>query len=145
MRCRTVGTVKKSMETRQDTWFARNARQVGDAGFGRFTMYRSTVDFATSMPSIFSSGRILGLPQVTFSSDMRRMRSWISLATGGRPGPRFELNFVQNSRNSRRRHAITVAGFTTTSACFQPDQSLESQHQKSRSRMRRRGRRAERW
>ena len=60
-------------------------------------------------------------------------------------GSRFELNFVQNSRNSRRRHATTVAGFTTTSACFRPDQSRESQIQKRRSRRRRRGRGTERW
>lgn len=37
MRFRTVGTVKQSIETRDGTWFAGNARQVGDAGFGRFT------------------------------------------------------------------------------------------------------------
>ena len=84
---RTVGTVKKSIDARQATWFARNARQVGDAGFGRFTMYRSTVDFATSMPSIFSSDRILGLPQHAFADDIWRMRFWISSGTGGRPGP----------------------------------------------------------
>ena len=123
----------------------RKARQVGEADFGRFTMYRSTVDFATSMPSMFSSDLIRGLPQHTLADDICRMRSWICCGTGGRPGPRFALSFAQNSRNFRRRQVITVVGFTTTRASFQRDQSRESQIQKRRSRRRRRGRATERW
>jgi len=115
---RTVGTTKKSIETRLGTWFARNARQVGDAGLGRCTMCRSTVDFATSMPSRCSSDLILGAPQSTLAADICRMRSWISCGIGGRPGPGRPESWAQYSRNVRRRQAITVAGFTMTSTSF---------------------------
>ena len=141
---RTVGTTKKSMETRLGTWFARNARHVGDAGWGRFTRYRSTVDFATSMPSMCNSDLIRGASQSTLAADICRMRSWISCGIGGRPGPGRPESWAQYWRNLRRRQAITVAGFTMTSTSFQRDQSRESPHQKRRSRRRRRGRRTER-
>jgi hypothetical protein len=122
-----------------------NARQVGAAGFGRFTMYLSTVDFATSMPTMRSSETIRGDPQVTLADDIWRVRSWISCGTGGRPGPGRPESLAQYSRNFRRRQAITVAGLTMTSTSRQRDQSRESEVQGRRSRRRRRGRGIDRW
>ena len=51
----TVGTVKKSTETRLRIWLSRNVRQVCDGGlFGRPT-YLDTVAWEISMPSFWNS------------------------------------------------------------------------------------------
>lgn len=60
----TVGTTKKSMETKSLTWLCRNAFHVGEGGLRRRTRYVSTVDLATSMPSFCNSPTIRGAPQV---------------------------------------------------------------------------------
>ena len=51
----TVGTVKKSTETRVRTWLSRKVRQVCDGGFRRRTTYLDTVACEISMPSFCSS------------------------------------------------------------------------------------------
>jgi hypothetical protein len=51
----TVGTTKKSTETRLPRWFARKVRQVCDGGFRWRTTYLDTVAWEISMPSFWSS------------------------------------------------------------------------------------------
>jgi hypothetical protein len=51
----TVGTTKKSTETRLPKWFARKVRQVCDGGFRWRTTYLDTVAWEISMPSFWSS------------------------------------------------------------------------------------------
>ncbi len=51
----TVGTVKKSTETRLRMWLSRNVRQVCDGGFRWRTTYLDTVAWEISMPSFRSS------------------------------------------------------------------------------------------
>ena len=51
----TVGTVKKSTETRVRRWLSRNLRQVCDGGARWRTRYLETVACAISMPSFWSS------------------------------------------------------------------------------------------
>ncbi len=82
----TVGTTKKSTDTRSFTWLSKNARHVGDGGFFGRTMYFSTVDLATRMPSLASSPTMRGEPQPGFALDILRMSSWTALATAGLPG-----------------------------------------------------------
>jgi hypothetical protein len=84
--CLTVGTTKKSRATRSCTWFARKAFQVGNGGSRPLGRYFSTVDLATSMPSLRSSPTIRGEPQVGFAHHIVRMSSRTSLAIAGRPG-----------------------------------------------------------
>ena len=58
----TVGTVKKSTETRLPTWLSRNVRQVCDGGVRRRTRYLETVAWEISRPSFWSSPWIRGAP-----------------------------------------------------------------------------------
>ena len=58
----TVDTTKKSADTRFFTWFSRKASQVGEGGFLVHTMFFSTVDLLTEMPSCASSPRCAGSP-----------------------------------------------------------------------------------
>ena len=55
-------------------------------GFRGRTRYVSTVDLATSMPSLCSSPTIRGEPQVGFACHIAWMSSRTSWATAGRPG-----------------------------------------------------------
>ena len=57
-----------------------------------------------------------GAPQPGFSLLMRRMRSRTSRGTRGRPGLPLRIFQVQKRRNALRCQAITVRGFTITSA-----------------------------
>ena len=142
---RSVGTMKKSSDTSSLTWLARNARHGGDGGLRRRTLYFSTVDLATSMPSFSSSLRMRGDPQV-FDKDaydrlrqegldfeIFRMRSRTSLAMGGRPGRPRRLSHVQWSRKRLRCQEMTVLGLTKTRASCQPDHPRESHTQSRRS------------
>jgi len=124
---------EKSTETRSFTWLSRKARQVGDGVLRARTMYFSTVDLATSMPSLASSPAMRGDPQAGLAVDILRIRARTSSATAGRPGRRRPLRRAQWSRNRRRCHRMTVAGWTKTSADRQPSQQRESQDQKIRS------------
>jgi hypothetical protein len=109
------------------------------------TMYFSTVDFATSIPIFASSPTIRGDPQSGLAEDILRIRSRTSPETVGRPGFPDRLSLRQCSRNRRRRHAMTVSGWTKTSTSRQRDQWRESQVQRIRSAGRTRGRLAVRW
>jgi hypothetical protein len=103
------------------TWFFRKTRQVEEGGFRWRTMYVSTVDLATSMPIFLSSPTIQGAPQSGFPVDICRIRSRTSRGTVGRPGSPHLLSLVQCSRNLRRRHAMTVSGWTKTSTVAPPE------------------------
>jgi len=71
----TVGTTKKSMETRSFAWFSRKARQVGDGGFLVRTMYFSTVALATVMPTLASFPTMRGDPQSGLALETSRIKS----------------------------------------------------------------------
>jgi hypothetical protein len=62
-----------------------------------------------------------------------RMRSRTSRGTGGRPGLPLRIFHVQKRRNALRCQAITVSGFTITSAERQPAHTRDSQTHRSRS------------
>ena len=51
----TVGTTKKSTETRVRRWLSRKVRQVCDGGLRRRTTYFETVAWEISRPSFWSS------------------------------------------------------------------------------------------
>jgi len=91
--------MKKSTATISFRWFLRKARQVGEGGFRRQTMYFSTGDFATSIPVFSNFPTMRGAPQNGFADDIRQIKSRISRGAAGRPGFRHRLNFAQCSRN----------------------------------------------
>ncbi len=130
---RTVDTVKKSSDTSSFVWLARNARHVGEGGLRGRTLYFSTVDLATSMPSLRSSLWMRGDPQEELARDILRMRSRISSAMDDRPGVPGRLRRVQWWRNRLRCQEMTVMGLTKTRASCQPDHALDSQTQSRRS------------
>ena len=66
------------------------------------------------MPSIASSLRMRGAPQVTFAWDILRIRLTISRSNSGRPERCFRLLRVQKCRNPSRCQRITVAGHGMT-------------------------------
>ncbi|MEE9392357.1 MAG: hypothetical protein V3W41_07615, partial [Planctomycetota bacterium] len=82
-----VGTVKKSQAALTSMWLLMKVLQFWrEPSFDCFlTMYRSTVDLATSCPSFRSSFRIRGDPQVVLSVEMRLISSMISSVIGGLP------------------------------------------------------------
>jgi hypothetical protein len=115
-----VGTVQKSRATRSCMGFLRNVSHVGDRGFRWCSRYFSTVDLATSKPSVRSAPTIRGVPYVGLDRHM----AWISarsfLARAGRLGlPRW-LSRRQCVRNRRRCQAIMVCGCTNARAACQP-------------------------
>ena len=83
------------METRSLACVAKKVRQVGEGGVDARTRYFSTVDFATAMPSLPSSPAMRGAPHVGLAADSLRIRSRISLPTGGRPSLLWRLKRVQ--------------------------------------------------
>ena len=96
-------------------------------------MYRSTVDFARSMPIFLSSPAIRGAPQSGFAGEIRRIKSRASFGTEGLPGFPERDSLVQYPRNFLLRHAMTVSGRTITRASRQPAQTRESHDQRIRS------------
>jgi hypothetical protein len=72
--------------TKSWTWLLRKVFHVGEGGLHSRTRYFSTVDWATSMPSLRSSPTIRGEPQVGFACHIAWMSSRTSWATAGRPG-----------------------------------------------------------
>src|SRR6185369_5543139 len=99
---------KKSTETRSFTWFYRNARHVGDGGFLVLTMYLSTVDLATSIPSLASSPTMRGEPQRRLVVDISRIRSRTASSSAGRPAG-LRDNRAQCSRNLLASSATRTA------------------------------------
>src|SRR5262249_38787193 len=128
----TVGTTKKSTDTRSFTWLSRKARHVGEGGFVGRTMYFSTVALATAMPSLASSPTMRGEPQSGFAVDILPMRSRTAFATAGLPALGWERR-AQWSQNLRRCHAMTVLGWTKTRTSRQPVQVRESHAHRRRS------------
>ena len=141
----TVGTAKKSMATRSFAWLLRNACQVGDEGFSGRSMYLSTVDFATSIPSLRSSPTIRGDPQHGLARDILRMSCLTSGAVEGRPGLAFPLMRAQCSRKRSRCHAMTVRGCTNTRTLRQSDHTFDSHAHNRRSTGLMRGRTPDCW
>ena len=92
---RKVRPTKKSMETKSLTWFFRNDLNVGDGGLRGRAMYFPTVDFATQIPSLPSSPRMRGDPQVGLAVDIFRISSRTLLSIWGRPGSEFLLSRLQ--------------------------------------------------
>src|SRR6266567_1658186 len=110
---------------------------------GRFrwrAMNLATVAWDTSIPSLSSSPWMRGAPQRGFALLIFRMRSRTSSDTSGLPGVRRPLFHAQYKRNPLRCQEITVSGLTMVSAERQPDHSLDSHTQKTRSLARRRTR-----
>ncbi len=128
-----LGETKKSMDARQFAWFRKNVRHVCDGGFGRRVMYLETVASEILMPSFMSSPWTRGAPQSGFSRLMRRMGSRTSRGTGGRPPIRRRDFQVQKRRKPFRCQAMTVSGFTVTSASRQAGRSRKSSTQTNRS------------
>ena len=93
----------------------------------------TTVRSETANPSFSNSPWIFGAPQSAFSSLIWRMRVRTSSVILGRPSRRLDRQ-RQYSRKPLRCHAITVAGFTTTSTSDHRGHTLRSRIQKSRSR-----------
>jgi hypothetical protein len=50
-----VGRTKRSTAAMPSAWFVRNVRQLWDGGRQRRHIYRATVDWATSKPSLSNS------------------------------------------------------------------------------------------
>ena len=73
----------------------RNAFHVGDGDLLDRTRYFSTVDLATSIPSLRSSPTIRGEPQLILASDILRINALISSGTCGLPGLPCLLNLAQ--------------------------------------------------
>ena len=120
--------------------FLVSAFQVGEGGVGWRRRYFSSVDFATSMPSLRNSPRMRGEPHRGLAAEILRINSRLSWLIGGLPGVPLPLMRVQWSRNRLRGHTITVAGFTKTRTSRHLDQRRDSQDQKIGSAGRRRGR-----
>jgi hypothetical protein len=141
----TVETVKKPSDTSASVCLARNARHDGEGVFRGRTLYFSTVDLVTSMPSFRSSLWMRGDPQEGLAREILRRRSRISGAMRGRPGVPGRLSRVRWSRNRLRRQEITVLGFTETGTSCQPDHALDSHAQSNRSAVLSRVRRPPQW
>src|SRR4029453_1453971 len=106
----TVGTVKKSTETRLPMWLSRNVRHVCDGGVRRRPRYLETVACEISRPSFWSSPWIRGAPHRGLARAMVRMSARTSGATAGRPGPCRRVFQVQTSRKPARCQRMTVLG-----------------------------------
>jgi hypothetical protein len=74
---------KEIQGTSSCTWFFKKVFHVGDEGLRGRTRYVSTIDLATSMPSLYSSPTIRGEPQVGFACHIAWMSSRTSWATAG--------------------------------------------------------------
>jgi hypothetical protein len=77
------------------TWFFKNAFQVGEGGLVGRMRYLSTVDWATSIPSLPSSPTIRGEPHPGLALEILRIRSRTSMGTFGLPGLLLWLSLRQ--------------------------------------------------
>ncbi len=111
---RTVGTGKKSMETRCARWFFKKAHQVGAGGGRRRTRYFSTVDFATALPSFRHSPERRGESHRGFTVEISRISSRRSLLTAGLPARLVRRKRAPCARDCMRCQARTVAGCPKT-------------------------------
>src|SRR5438093_4105309 len=94
----------------------KKVRQVCDGGFRCRTMYLATEASEIWIPSLRSSLRVLGAPQIELFRLRVRINSRLSFATLGLPACPCRTLQVQYQRNPRRCQSMTVAGFTITSA-----------------------------
>jgi hypothetical protein len=100
----TVGytLVKKSIEAAEPTWLSRKVRQVSEGGLrSRLGVKRETLRSLISMPSLSNSPWILGAPQVTLASAIRRMSRLTSAETSSWPACGSEIS-ISRTDGSRR-------------------------------------------
>jgi hypothetical protein len=67
-------------------WWFRKVFQIGENGLRVRTRCISTVNFATSMPRLWSSPMIRGPPQIGLACDMFMINAGMSLTTTDPPG-----------------------------------------------------------
>src|SRR6516162_4031634 len=79
-------------------------------------MYLATVSWDTSIPSLSSSPWIRGAPQSGLAVLILRIHCRTSPSIAGLPGSPCRLFHRQYQRNPLRCQAITVSGFTISSA-----------------------------
>ena len=112
-----VGAVKKSIEASEPRWSSRKVRQVCDGGLRcRSGMKRETLRSLISMPSLSSSPWILGAPEATLASAIRRTRCLTSAKTSSFVGERERDFHYQNRRKPARCQRTTMSGLTRTRA-----------------------------
>ena len=125
-------------------WFARNVRHVCNGGRGCRRMYLATVDWLTERP-ISEAPREYGAHPTADSRWSSRIRARTSADAPGRP-LRPRLFHLQNRRNPRRCHVMTVSGLTMIKAERQPSHACESHAHNARTAdVRRRCWRLDRW
>src|SRR5439155_26440929 len=110
-----VGTVKKSTEANCAARFLKNVRQVCDGGFRCRTMYLATEASEIWIPSLRSSLRILGAPQIELFRLRVRINPRVSFSSLALPAYPCRTFQVQYQRNPRRCQSTTVVGFTIKS------------------------------
>src|SRR5215471_9874778 len=96
-------------------------------------MYLARVAWDRLIPSLSSSPWIRGAPQSGLAKLMVRINSRTSQSMAGLPGSAARLFLRPYQRNPLRCQAITVSGFTISSAERHCDQMRESQTQNSLS------------
>jgi hypothetical protein len=130
----SVGTVKKSIAAMASRWFLRNVshRFTGSGFLGARRIHRETLLSERSKPSLSSSPRMRGAPQVGFSATIRKIKARTSLLTRFRPPTWLILEtYVQYKRNPARCQFTTVLGVTKTRGCLHPDQHILNATQNS--------------
>jgi hypothetical protein len=119
-----VGTAKKSIEANAPRWLSRKVRQVCEGGLRfRLGMKRETLRSLMTMPSLSSSPWILGAPQPTLASAIRRMSCLTSAETSSFAGVRERDFHFQNGRKPARCQRTMVSGLTMTRASAHRDQT----------------------
>src|SRR6266404_2251427 len=127
-----VGTTKKSIAAMAPAWFWRKVRQLCDGRRPDLGRYFRIVAVEACRPSLASSSRIRGLPQVGLTLHIRRM-SWInSRSFAGRPGRRLDFH-RQNILSPARCQPMTVSGRKTINGVLQFGQTPLSIIQRHRS------------
>src|SRR2546422_10827796 len=96
-------------------------------------MYLATEASEIWIPSLRSSLRILGAPQIELFRLRVRINSRVSFATLGLPTCPCRTFQVQYQRNPRRCQSTTVVGFTIKSAERHRGQHWDSHTHKRRS------------
>ena len=113
-------------------WFWRKVRQLCDGRRLDLGRYFRIVAVEACRPSLASSSRIRGLPQVGLTLHIRRM-SWInSRSFWGRPRRRLDFH-RQNILNPARCQPMTVSGRKIISGVLQFGQTLLRTIQRNRS------------
>jgi hypothetical protein len=115
-------------------WFLRNVnhRLAGSGFLGARRVHRETLLSERSKPSLSSSPRIRGAPQVGFSVTIRKIKARTSMLTRFRPPICLTLEtHVQYKRNPARCQFTTVLEVTRTRDFLHPDQNILNATQNS--------------